>query len=577
MAVLFRGDFEGVHGGAILHALIRSAQPRVKPASEARFREYRVDNPAYLKETRPKTRFVQPTFSTLATWLIIESRFIGVVKMADRVVPFSSSPSPANPDPSALSRGRKTDLPQVVGKPDSKQVISGLRSLIAHGSLDSEALLQRIVDAAKALTDASGAAIAIRSDRFVVCQARAGETAPDLGTKLDVDSGISGECLRTGRSLRCDDTSKDLRVDAEVCARLGLRSLAAAPIEQKRGVVGIIEVFSSRPYSFPDRHLQLLEQLAELVAAARARVAEPALVPPELETLRAARAALALRFVSRASVLRKYAQEVFIRSIRTRRRKIALAGIATIVLLFSLVWVFWNGHSRMTNLATVTAEAAAKNPDSLGPNADAALVWRGSVAKEGAGTRPKPSPGVTAGSAAKNPRNDIVEDTVVHPEQRASDSLDGSSRVTTTSSLENSQSTLPGPLEAQEHDNPPALSSTGSSQENTSTLASVLSLPARLPQPITRVSQGISGGVLERRVNPTYPSQALSTRLQGSVVLRAMIAEDGSVHDLKVVSGQPVLARAAADAVRQWRYRPYRLDGTPVRMQTQITVDFKLP
>ncbi len=94
---------------------------------------------------------------------------------------------------------------------------------------------------------------------------------------------------------------------------------------------------------------------------------------------------------------------------------------------------------------------------------------------------------------------------------------------------------------------------------------------------MTPVSQGISEGVLERRVNPTYPSQALSTRLQGSVVLRAMIAEDGSVHDLKVVSGQPVLARAAADAVRQWRYRPYRLDGTPVRMQTQITVDFKLP
>jgi TonB family protein len=492
--------------------------------------------------------------------------------MADRVVPFSSSPSPADPDPSALSRGRKTDLPQVVGRPDSKQAISGLRSLIAHGSLDSEALLQQIVDAAKALTDASGAAIAIRSDRFVVCRARAGETAPDLGTKLDVDSGISGECLRTGHSLRCDDTSKDLRVDAEVCARLGLRSLAAAPIEQKRGVVGIIEVFSSRPYSFPDRHLQLLEELAELAAAACAPVAESVLVPPELETLRAARAALALRFVSRASLLRKSAQEIFIRSISTRRRQIVLAAVAAVVLLSSLVWIFWNGHPRMTNLATVTAEAAAKNPDAPGPSADTALVWRGGVSKTGA----KPRAGVTAGAAANNPRKDLVDGRVVYPEQPTSDPLNGTSSVATSPS-ESSQSTLPRSLEAQDHDNPPALSATGTSQENTSTLASVLSPPARLPQPITRVSQGISGGVLAHRVNPTYPSQALSTRLQGPVVLRAMITEDGSVHDLKVVSGQPILARAAVDAVRQWRYHPYRLDGTPVRMQTEITVDFKLP
>src|SRR5437879_6181546 len=363
--------------------------------------------------------------------------------MADRVVPFSSSPSPADPDPSALSRGRKTDLPQVVGRPDSKQAISGLRSLIAHGSLDSEALLQRIVDAAKALTDASGAAVAIRSDRFVVCQARAGETAPDLGTKLDVDSGISGECLRTGRSLRCDDTSKDLRVDAEVCARLGLRSLAAAPIGEKRGIAGIIEVFSSRPYSFPDRHLQLLEQLAQLIAAARARASEPEkpTAASELPTPSSVRAALASRFASRASVLGNYARGVLIRSISTRRRQITVAGIATIFLLSALVWVFWNGHSRVTTLATSTAEAAARNSESLAPDAETALVWNGSVAKNQVGTRAKPSAGLTVGSAAKNRRKDFAEDMVVRPEQPAGDSAEVSS--STITSAQTSQSTLP--------------------------------------------------------------------------------------------------------------------------------------
>ena len=514
--------------------------------------------------------------------------------MADRVVPLSSSPLPADLDSSALLPRRKPDLPEsiplgqngerlnaedrAVGKQDPKQVISGLRSLVAHGNLDLDALLQRIADTARALTGATGAAIAIRRDRLVICQARAGETAPDLGTKLDVDSGISGECLRTGRSLRCDDTSKDLRVDAEVCARLGLRSLAAAPIGGERGIAGIIEVFSSRPYSFPDRHLQLLEQLAQLVAAARARAIEPEKSPVALElpTASSVRPALASRFVSRACVLGNCVRGVLIRSISTRRRQITLAGIATIVSLSALAWVFWNGHSRMTNLATVTAEAAARNPESLAPNAETALVWNGNAAKNQAGTRAKPSAGVTVGSAAKNRRKDFAEDIVVRPEQPASDSAEVSSSGTTTPA-ETSQPTSPGPPEAQVHDNPPLLSGTDSSPERTTTLASMLSAPAPLPQPMTRVSQGLSAGVVEHRVKPTYPSQALTMRLQGPVVLRAMIAEDGSVHDLKVVSGQPVLVRAALDAVRQWRYRPYRLDGTPVRMQTEITVDFKLP
>ena len=65
--------------------------------------------------------------------------------------------------------------------------------------------------------------------------------------------------------------------------------------------------------------------------------------------------------------------------------------------------------------------------------------------------------------------------------------------------------------------------------------------------------------------------------LEGPVLLQAVITENGTVQDLKVVRGQPILARAAVDAVRQWRYRPYRLNGKPVRMQTEITIDFKLP
>jgi TonB family protein len=90
-----------------------------------------------------------------------------------------------------------------------------------------------------------------------------------------------------------------------------------------------------------------------------------------------------------------------------------------------------------------------------------------------------------------------------------------------------------------------------------------------------KISQGVSQGLLIKRVNPIYPKMALSTHLEGAVLIDATINKDGNVTNTKVVSGTPVLAQAALDAVRQWRYKPYYLDGTPVDIQTQITVNFK--
>ena len=91
------------------------------------------------------------------------------------------------------------------------------------------------------------------------------------------------------------------------------------------------------------------------------------------------------------------------------------------------------------------------------------------------------------------------------------------------------------------------------------------------------VSQGVSQGLVIKRVQPKYPSNALTMHLQGAVQLAAMIDKEGNVTNLKVLKGDAVLARAAVDAVRQWRYKPYYLDGVPVDIETQITVNFKLP
>ncbi|HEY1270900.1 MAG TPA: energy transducer TonB [Terriglobales bacterium] len=91
-----------------------------------------------------------------------------------------------------------------------------------------------------------------------------------------------------------------------------------------------------------------------------------------------------------------------------------------------------------------------------------------------------------------------------------------------------------------------------------------------------RVSQGVSQGLLIKRVQPNYPPLARQARIQGQVVLQAEISKDGTIQNLQLISGHPMLAPAAIEAVKQWRYKPYLLNGEPVAVETQVVVNFTL-
>ena len=91
-----------------------------------------------------------------------------------------------------------------------------------------------------------------------------------------------------------------------------------------------------------------------------------------------------------------------------------------------------------------------------------------------------------------------------------------------------------------------------------------------------RVSQGVTQGLLIHKVQPAYPPLARQARIQGSVQLQALISKQGTIENLRVISGHPMLSPAAIDAVKQWRYKPYILNGEPVEVETQITVNFTL-
>ncbi|ABF39153.1 outer membrane transport energization protein TonB [Candidatus Koribacter versatilis Ellin345] len=95
------------------------------------------------------------------------------------------------------------------------------------------------------------------------------------------------------------------------------------------------------------------------------------------------------------------------------------------------------------------------------------------------------------------------------------------------------------------------------------------------PQKV-RVSQGVSEGLLLHKVTPNYPALAKQARIQGSVVLQATIGKDGSIQNLRVLSGHPMLTQSALDAVKQWKYKPYLLNGEAVEVETTVQVNFTL-
>jgi hypothetical protein len=133
---------------------------------------------------------------------------------------------------------------------------------------DLNSALRVISERARTLLRGSGAAIALIdrgsiTSKRMMCRASVGSGGPPLGTRVEVNSGFSGECVRTGKALRCDDAETDFRVEAETCHRLGIRSIVAAPIRYQREVVGLLEVFSDHSFAFDEGDLAVLERLAQ--------------------------------------------------------------------------------------------------------------------------------------------------------------------------------------------------------------------------------------------------------------------------------------------------------------------------
>jgi putative methionine-R-sulfoxide reductase with GAF domain len=177
------------------------------------------------------------------------------------------------------------DMPADPPRPNYTDTLAALTAVerqVESIGPDFAGALQLIAERAQSLVRASGAAIALTEDdpEFMICRASSGPDAPPVGARLRVGSGFSGECVKAGTLLRCDDTETDTRVDRERCRDLGLRSILAVPVRVAEKSIGIVEVFSGQPNTFSDTDDSTVQRLTEIVLSALNRAAIAENLPP---------------------------------------------------------------------------------------------------------------------------------------------------------------------------------------------------------------------------------------------------------------------------------------------------------
>ncbi len=263
-------------------------------------------------------------------------------------------------------------------------------------------------------------------------------------------------------------------------------------------------------------------------------------------------------------------------------KKAILAVVATVVFAAAAyaAWTQW-GHSGATASTPVRAtEQPALTPAPVQRMTPSAAPTP--IATSAASDIQTPAPQANANAANAPARaNKIIAP--VPESSKPSASTPSATKVLATNMtpppmiLKNNRSQTSE--KSEETTDAPTLSVTDIAQGNDGALPSLMG-PSNAPAPVLQkmtVSQGVSRGLLVKQVQPIYPRGALQMRVEGAVQLSATISKTGDISEVKALSGDSQLAHAAMDAVRQWKYKPYLLNGEPVSIQTQITVNFKLP
>jgi putative methionine-R-sulfoxide reductase with GAF domain len=193
---------------------------------------------------------------------------------------FPAAQSDPVQSPAVHSEALQSEAPQTFALrqnyTDMLSAASAVQREVESLGTDLEAVLSLIASRSRSLLQASSAAIALAGSdpATLICRVSAGHSAPPVGASLQAGAGFSGECVRTAKLLRCDDTETDELVDRQSCRALGIRSMLAAPVRLNESVIGLLEVFSAQASAFRESDGDLLQRLADTILAAVQRVAD---------------------------------------------------------------------------------------------------------------------------------------------------------------------------------------------------------------------------------------------------------------------------------------------------------------
>jgi TonB family protein len=405
-----------------------------------------------------------------------------------------------------------------------QQVEAGFPPELALDLVLNELVVRAVDD-----TGASSAALALTRGDEMVCRAATGLHTPDLGVPLNTRDGLSGACLHTCQPQLCLDTESDPRVDPAIARRLGIRSMLIVPVLDQDDLIGVLEVFSSEPAAFSEHEQTLLEASARDCARIRHAVADLGRHPPAVLALSEEPPSLAETPPSTPAV--------------------ALDGSAGARHAQPLYqsWTLILG-----SLAILAAVG-------LSFMAGSRLGWLFSS-----------SPGVQVPIPASSPSQ---EDTPVAPPAASPGRPASPSRAVTSTA----QSVpTPGGDELVVYDHGKVIFRMKPNPRKSGPSPVVdASESARIaPSPSAWLAPDLAELRLRQRIEPQYPADALAAHRSGEVLLEVLVAEDGSVASIRTLSGDPLLAAAAIDAVRQWRYEPYRRHERPSPFQTDVILKF---
>ena len=484
-----------------------------------------------------------------------------------------------------------------------------------------------VAQRAQAFTNASGVAIALSEGNVdeIVCRARSGASAPDVGATLRVEGTFTGLCIQSGKELRCDDCETDTRVDTAAIRALGIRSMVVTPIREESRVVGVLAAFAPTPHAFTITHVAVLKTMADQISALLQKERRAREENPRAEEPRPAPAITAKPVAAAPPAPAPAPPAVVIKSSAAAPRAAAPAA--------AKVEPIKSAPLEVVPLATPPkkeerrTEAApranfgtfdAMTSEDKKPGNRLMLIGIVAVLVIAAGAtfaflkmqKPKSSTAPAQEAANVQPAIPPSGNTQPGPSNANAQPPATVAGPTSTKSVAEAETRKPVVKAVSERNSAPAekpaviekpaavatLSAAGTSRiaQETSTqpapeIAPSFNVGGSSSAPLSNLARPVASStpsaaaIEQSQLEPlqliktaplVYPAIAKARNITGMVVVEVKVGKDGKVSNPRFVSGPPVFKDAAFDAVTHYQFKAAKLNGQPIEQVTQIRLNF---